>query len=211
MKHGLVITFEQLLKAVPQLFIEIEDLKRLILEKGNEPQPDPDQLLTVQDAAKFLTLSVPTIYGLIHKGELPVMKRSKRCYFSKVDLANYLKAGRKKTVSEIAAEAEQFLGKKKRAAMRNTNNPLKHKRQGKDTTRQNQRQTIFEYLQKHVATASMVASATGVPQKNICRYKRNLEKAGQIWETTKTTCKETGFKAWYLTTNKAKGPKCSTQ
>lgn len=87
------------------------DLKHKPRETGS--QPDTDQLLTVQDAAKFLTLSVPTIYGLIHKGELPVMKRSKRCYFSKVDLTNYLKAGRKKTVSEIAAEADQFLSKKK--------------------------------------------------------------------------------------------------
>jgi len=50
----------------------------------------------------------------------------------------------------------------------------------------------------------MVAAATGVPQKNICRYKRDLEKAGRLWEITKAACKLTGFKAWYLTTDKAK-------
>jgi excisionase family DNA binding protein len=76
----------------------------------SEPQ---DELLTVQDTAKFLSLSVPTVYGLISKGELPVMKRSKRCYFSKVELINYLKQGRKKTLVEIASDADAYLLTKK--------------------------------------------------------------------------------------------------
>ena len=46
---------------------------------------------------------------------------------------------------------------------------------GKDNPHHNQLQTIFQYLQEHDATASMVSDATGVPQKNICRYKRDLE------------------------------------
>ncbi|WP_250255691.1 hypothetical protein [Chryseobacterium sp. Marseille-Q3244] len=66
---------------------------------------------------------------------------------------------------------------------------------------ENQLKIIFQYLQNNVATASMVARETGVPQKNICRYKRYLEKAGKLWEVEKKKCKETGAKAWYLTTN----------
>lgn len=77
-------------------------------------QQAKDELLTVKDAAKFLSLSVPTIYGLIHKGEIPVMKRSKRCYFSKEELINYLKQGRKKTLSEIDTETDAFLSNRKR-------------------------------------------------------------------------------------------------
>lgn len=87
------------------------------------------------------------------------------------------------------------------------NNPQSNKGQSEVTTHFNQLQTIFQYLQQHIATASMVADATGVYQKNICRYKRDLEKAGRLWETEKKPCKKTGFKAWYLTTNPAKAPK----
>jgi predicted DNA-binding transcriptional regulator AlpA len=65
---------------------------------------DNDELLTVEDTAKFLHLSIPSIYGLIHKGQLPVMKRSKRCYFLKKELIEYLKQGRKKTIVERDAE-----------------------------------------------------------------------------------------------------------
>ena len=87
------------------------DLKHLPKEQPKQTQQD--ELLTVQDTAEFLSLSVPTIYGLISKGELPVMKRSKRCYFSKSELMDYLKQGRKKTLAETASEADQYLKSKK--------------------------------------------------------------------------------------------------
>ncbi len=90
--------------------------------------------------------------------------------------------------------------------MESTNNNPLHKRQGKYTDFKNQLKTIFEFLQAHIATASMVSAATGIPQKNITRYKRDLEKAGRLWETEKKLCKQTGFKARYLTTNPEQAP-----
>ena len=96
--------------------------------------------------------------------------------------------------------------------MLNHDNPRKSLTvQSKDRGYTKQLQTIFQYLVQHVATASMVSKATGVPQKNICRYKRDLERAGRLWEIAKDHCKETGFKAWYLTTNPSKAPNHSPQ
>jgi hypothetical protein len=83
--------------------------------------------------------------------------------------------------------------------MTNTTPPLNN--QHEDNTRLTQLKTIFQYLQSHVATASMIADVTGIYQKNICRYKRDLEKAGLLWEVEQKLCKLTGFKAYYLTTN----------
>lgn len=88
--------------------------------------------------------------------------------------------------------------------------PLKTTHGDKDNATQNQLQTIFQYLQKHVATASIVAADTGIPQKNICRYKRDLEQAGHLWEIKKDRCRLTGFKAWYLTTDPKKAPQNAT-
>ena len=68
-------------------------------------------------------------------------------------------------------------------------------------TKKTQLQTILYYLQEYTATASMISKATGIPQKNICRYKKDLEKKGLLKEVTKRKCKVTGFSAWYLTTN----------
>ena len=71
----------------------------------------------------------------------------------------------------------------------------------------NQLNTIFQYLKQNTATASMVTEATSVPQKSICRYKRDLEKQGLLFEVVKKHCKITGFRAWYLTTNLELFPK----
>jgi len=95
--------------------------------------------------------------------------------------------------------------------MNNTNKPPIHKRQGEDNTQLNQVQTIFQYLYENIATASMVANATGVPQKNICRYKRDLEKRNLLFEIEKKYCEHTGFKAWYLTTNPSVAPSSNVQ
>jgi len=40
------------------------------------------------------------------------MKRGKRLYFSRTELLEYLKAGRKKTNAEIEGEAETYLKRK---------------------------------------------------------------------------------------------------
>ena len=98
----------------------LSNIESLLLDLKHYPlspvqnSSDADDVLTVKEAAKFLTLSIPTIYGLISKGELPVMKRSKRCYFSKKELLSYLKEGRKKTVFETAKEAEEFIQNRRR-------------------------------------------------------------------------------------------------
>lgn len=66
---------------------------------------------------------------------------------------------------------------------------------------QTQLKTILLYLRDHIATASMVAQETQVPQKNITRYKRDLEKAGLLAEVKKAPCELTKFPAHYLTCN----------
>ena len=93
---------------------EVSELKRLLIEKRllrkqQPPTEQPEQLLTVQEAAQFLSLTVPTIYSKVSKRELPVMKRSKRLYFSSTELMEYIKKGRKKSIAEIELDAEAYL------------------------------------------------------------------------------------------------------
>ena len=66
-----------------------------------------------------------------------------------------------------------------------------------------QTKIYFQYLQTHIATNSMVSKATGIPQKNLTRYKREFEDAGLLFEVYKGICKHTKHRATYLTTNKA--------
>ena len=57
----------------------LSTIESLILDLKHHPKPDQDdqqeQIFTVQQAAKFLTLTVPTIYTKVSRGELPYMKK----------------------------------------------------------------------------------------------------------------------------------------
>jgi excisionase family DNA binding protein len=103
------ITFEKLPQAVTQLFDKLENIERLIISQNNAPQPEEDKLLTIREAAEILHLSVPTVYGLVQRSEVPVCKRGKRLYFSKQELVSWIMSGRKKTVAEIDEETDQFV------------------------------------------------------------------------------------------------------
>jgi excisionase family DNA binding protein len=97
----------------------LSSIESLILDLKHQPTKveaalQSEQLLTVQQAATFLNLTVPTIYGKVSKGELPVMKRGKRLYFSSTELLEYLKAGRKKSNAEIDSQAEAYFSAKKK-------------------------------------------------------------------------------------------------
>lgn len=99
--------------------LRLSNIENLLLDLKNqnkevEPTKQPEQFLTIQEAAEFLRLTVPTVYIKVHKGELPVMKRGKRLYFSQSELMDYLKAGRKKSNAEIEQEANAYLSKIKK-------------------------------------------------------------------------------------------------
>jgi excisionase family DNA binding protein len=106
-----LLTFDQLPVAVSNLAAKLDKIEQLLIESSKHTSDQPDRFLNIQQAAELLTLSVPTIYSKVSKNELPVMKRGKRLYFSFDELMNYLKDGRKKTNSEIIAEASNYLKK----------------------------------------------------------------------------------------------------
>jgi excisionase family DNA binding protein len=95
-------------------------IENLILDLKHKPQKvepanHPEQPFTIQKASEFLSLSVPTIYGKVSRKEIPFMKRGKRLYFSRTELMDYLKGGRKKSQEEIIEEVDSFLANKKKA------------------------------------------------------------------------------------------------
>jgi excisionase family DNA binding protein len=100
-------TFDQLPHAVGLLHDKLMTIEQLLRDRA-APSPVPDELLTISEAAKFLNLSVPTLYSKVSRREVPVNKQGKRLYFYKSELADWIKAGRKKTASEINQEAERY-------------------------------------------------------------------------------------------------------
>ncbi|WP_181306957.1 helix-turn-helix domain-containing protein [Rufibacter sp. XAAS-G3-1] len=74
--------------------------------------PQNDRLLTVTQAAEFLSLATPTIYSLVSRNEIVYMKRGKRLYFSEQELTAWLKGGRKEAAeAKLPATTSALRGK----------------------------------------------------------------------------------------------------
>ena len=107
------LTFNELPLAVEKLHSKLLEIENLIISKGNVIVNEENQFLTIQQASTFLSLSVATLYGLVSKGLIPVNKKGKRLYFSKMELQDWIVEGKKKTISELQSEAKTFIPKKR--------------------------------------------------------------------------------------------------
>lgn len=97
----------------------LSSIENLILDLKHQPKKaestEPtEQFFTVREAAEFLSLTVPTLYTKCSRNTIPFMKRGNRLYFSSTELMEYLKEGRRKSTSEIEAEAEAYLSASKK-------------------------------------------------------------------------------------------------
>jgi excisionase family DNA binding protein len=100
-------SFDSLPQVVQELNAKIDNITSLLQSaKQNVPQSD---LLTIKDAAKFLNLSLPTLYGKVSRREIPFMKRGKRLYFSREELTSYIKSGKVLSDREIEEQTDNFL------------------------------------------------------------------------------------------------------
>ena len=100
----------------------LDHLERLLQEiksQGNQfDEPDEEQILCIEETSNFLHLTVPSIYGLVHRSIIPHMKKGKRLYFSKKELIEWIKKGHRKTAGEIAEEAEKYISGKRKGGKR---------------------------------------------------------------------------------------------
>jgi len=105
------------MQAVTITQITPPELSELIRKTVNEvlgnlstiPKKDvSDNILDIDEAAELLGIARQTLYF----NDAPRHKRGRRLYFFESELRQWLKEGKKKTSSDYAAEANQFLTKK---------------------------------------------------------------------------------------------------
>lgn len=108
------VSFDSLPEAVQELNAKMD----IIMMSLQSAKPDDQQsdLLVIKDAAKFLNLSVPTLYGKVRRREIPHMKQGKRLYFSRKELTDYIKSGKVLSDREIEEQTNNFLSNSKRSA-----------------------------------------------------------------------------------------------
>ena len=108
------LTIEDFRKEMSLCFNEC--IKNSIPQKSASDENN-EHFLTITEAAKYISLTIATVYGLTSRKEIPHIKKGKRLYFLKKDLNQYLENGRNKTKDEVLENATKsinaFLSKTK--------------------------------------------------------------------------------------------------
>ena len=105
--------FEIIIQRLDAIERLLNELKTGRSEPTNQMQGGYD-LMNVQQVAAYLSLSVQTIYGLVHKIEIPNFKRGKRLYFKRTEIDDWIGQSRRKTRVEIEQEATNYLLKNRK-------------------------------------------------------------------------------------------------
>ncbi len=89
-----------------------EEIKGALTEAMPTKEPIEKEIyLNIQQVSELINLAVPTIYGLVHRRQIPFIKRGKKLLFEKDGISQWLQKSRKKTLSEIQKDADEYLSK----------------------------------------------------------------------------------------------------
>jgi len=81
---------------------------------NNSKENAPEKYKNISQAAQFLNLAVPTLYTMVSKKQIKFYKRTKRLYFLESDLLEFIRIGKKKSISEIEEEVDNNLNKERK-------------------------------------------------------------------------------------------------
>ena len=99
MSEIIVISKEELQELIEQ------SVRNIFAEQSHRSEHSvQNEIFSIDEAASFLNLTKPTIYGFTSKNLIPFMKKGKRLYFKKNDLENWLMEGKHKSISELKIE-----------------------------------------------------------------------------------------------------------
>lgn len=102
-----MMTDEAIDALVDRICLKLKDSYELF---GNSQE---DELLGTQEASKLIKLAVPTIYGLVHKNEIPHSKRGKKLYFNKSELLEWINERKHTSKQDLVKKVDEYMFKKK--------------------------------------------------------------------------------------------------
>ena len=107
------ITFDKLPEAVSMLIVEVRELRMALSEK-QEPKIESDKWMNLPELIEYLPdhPATATIYSWVSSRKIPHHKGAKALRFLKSEIDQWLSSGKRKSESELQAEAESYQSKK---------------------------------------------------------------------------------------------------
>lgn len=71
-----------------------------------------DEFLNIQQVAEYINLAIPSVYGLVHRRQIPFIKRGKKLLFETEKINEWLHEGSHKTKSQIIKDTDDYLNRR---------------------------------------------------------------------------------------------------
>ncbi|MES2277946.1 MAG: helix-turn-helix domain-containing protein [Bacteroidota bacterium] len=97
--------FNELPEVVRQLFEKVERIE-MLMARLEPKEPNENEILNIEEAAEFLKVSVGALYTKVSRQEIPYSKPGKRLYFNRIDLKEWVRLGKRKTINELIKESD---------------------------------------------------------------------------------------------------------
>ncbi len=100
--------FQELKEDLAQIKAILQTISEPRDQKSKEPE---DIWFNLKELCEYLPdkPTTPTVYGWVHDRIIPYHKGSKKLRFLKSEIDTWLKDGRRKTMKEIHADADNYL------------------------------------------------------------------------------------------------------
>lgn len=110
-------TFDEMPNLLAKIEKRLDKIENILSENSSTTNSELDYI-DAQKACEILKFTKATLYSKVCKRELPFYKQGNRLYFSRAELLDWIKEGKRKSVSEINSVAqgivdEMLKGKRK--------------------------------------------------------------------------------------------------
>ncbi len=95
---------------IDQRLTTIESLLHELKTDLSQPKPEVRGIpVNIDRVSALSNLAKPTIYGLVAAKKIPHAKQGKKLYFFEDEIIAWIRQGKRKTLSEIEAEADAHI------------------------------------------------------------------------------------------------------
>ena len=112
------LSFDSLPATVSLIYEKVKNIEQLLLKPLEDlnSRDSTDHWLSVDELVAYLPgqPAKSTIYGMVHRREIPHKKMGRRLIFLQSEINSYLMSLKRKTAVEIDVEAENFIQFKKK-------------------------------------------------------------------------------------------------
>lgn len=108
------ISFDNLPQAVCQLMSDVSELKSLLVAAYKPAEISRRTPIGIDDVCILTGKAKPTIYALVRKRVIPCYKAGKKLYFYEDEVLAWINGGKRKTGTELRAEADSYSQNKRR-------------------------------------------------------------------------------------------------